>query len=72
MHTRLRNLLAERRIAAGLTQACLGERIGIDGRRICELETRLLPARVEVLKRLANALGCKLDDLVDAPGDLRK
>lgn len=51
------------RMAAGLTQAQLAEKIGCSQHHICRWEAGQEP-RALTLKNLAQALGCTMDDLV--------
>jgi transcriptional regulator with XRE-family HTH domain len=60
------NCLAPVRKRLGLTQAALAERLGLDSRRISDLETRRLPARVVRLVEVARALGVGLGELLQS------
>lgn len=51
------------RIAAGLTQAQLAEKVGCSQHHISRWEEGREP-RALTLKKLAEALGCSMDDLV--------
>lgn len=51
------------RLAAGLTQAQLAERVGCYQKDVARWEAGLEPKAL-TLKKLAQALGCSMDDLV--------
>lgn len=52
-----------KRIEARLTQQELAEKVGINKRTICAWESNIDPANVGKLKRVADVLGCTLDEL---------
>ncbi len=57
--------LRELRKAKGLTQKALSEKSGVAREIIARAETGKSEPEVGTLIRLAKALDCKLDDLVD-------
>ena len=62
------NKLKEKREAAGMSQSALAEQTGISVRVIQNYEqgTRQLNgARAITVKRIANALGCQMEDLIE-------
>ena len=52
------------RQAAGLTQVELAEKVGCTQKDICRWETCVREPMASTLKKLAQALGCSMDDLV--------
>lgn len=65
----LADLIRNARIAKGLTQSELAERLGIDQRTVSNIETGAIKGRrVGVLERYADALGIRLADLYGAVG----
>lgn len=52
------------RKAAGLTQAQLAEKIGCTQRDISRWEAGLVEPGVLIVKKMAQALGCSMDDIV--------
>ncbi len=52
------------RKAAGLSQVELAEKVGCTQKDICRWETEEREPRARTLKKLAQALGCSMDDLV--------
>jgi transcriptional regulator with XRE-family HTH domain len=58
--------LAQLREAAGLTQAQLGERVGVHSSNIAFWELSGTPPRGEVLPKLAQALNVTIDELLGA------
>ncbi len=52
------------RKAAGMTQAELAEKVGQQQRDISRWENGLVEPGVLIVKAMAQALGCKMDDLV--------
>src|SRR5215207_9968053 len=71
IHTEcFRRFLRVRRTMVGLTQAQLGERVGLSRERITQYESgdfdRLPP--FDVALRMADVLGVSIEDMVDAAG----
>ena len=62
-------MIRNMRIEAGMTQRRLAEAAGVSLRSLqyWEAGDRDVPARA--LKRVADALGCKVDDLIDDEGN---
>lgn len=56
--------LKEKRKALGLTQAELAERIGCTQKDVARWESGVREPRLTALKKLAEALGCKVDDII--------
>lgn len=56
--------LKEARKAANLSQVELAEKVGCTQKDICRWETCQREPRASTLKKLAQALGCSMDDLV--------
>jgi transcriptional regulator with XRE-family HTH domain len=52
------------RKAAGMTQAELAEKVGQQQRDISRWENNLVEPGVLIVKAMAQALGCKMEDLV--------
>jgi transcriptional regulator with XRE-family HTH domain len=52
------------RKAAGMTQAELAEKVGQQQRDISRWENGLVEPGVLIVKAMAQALGCKMEDLV--------
>lgn len=66
-HTDLsdRNPLALRRVAAGMTQIQLAEKSGVKRKQIALLEAgQVIPRRTTAIK-IAQALGCDPEDIVE-------
>jgi transcriptional regulator with XRE-family HTH domain len=60
-------VLREKRRTAGLSQRQLAERVGVDFSYISKLENGRLPApAAETVGRLAEVLGCPVEDLLAA------
>ena len=57
-------MLKEKRIEAGMTQRRLAEAAGIPRRTIQYWEADISSAPAVSLKKVADALGCKVDDLL--------
>jgi transcriptional regulator with XRE-family HTH domain len=58
------------RKAAGLSQAKLARRCGMDTIRISQIERGCKDPRLQTLLKLADGLGCKLDDFRPAAGQV--
>lgn len=56
--------LKEMRVKKGLTQRQLGDLIGVSYRTIYQYEAGRREPSLKVLRALANALNCKIDDIV--------
>lgn len=56
------NALRIRRVIAGLSQAALGESVGVADTTISKWEGSINGPPADVVKRLAKAVGCKPDD----------
>lgn len=52
------------RKAAGLSQVELAEKVGCTQKDVCRWETEEREPKASTLKKLADALGCSMDDLV--------
>ncbi len=59
-------LLRQRRDDAGMTQAALGEAVGLTQGAILHLETDRRAPSLRVLVAIADTLGCRVDDLIPA------
>lgn len=59
----LRNL----RIEQGLTQGELANKVGVLNTSICNYETGIREPNLEMLKKLASALECTVDELLQDP-----
>jgi len=57
--------LREKRIQKGLTQEQLGQAIGVSYRTIYQYESGRREPSLKILRALATALQCKIDDIVD-------
>lgn len=57
--------LKEKRIQKGLTQEELGQAIGVSYRTIYQYETGRREPNLRMLRALANALNCTIDEIVD-------
>ncbi len=55
--------IAEERKYSGMTQKELGEKTGIDGATIGKYERGVLNPKIGTLRKIADALGCKVADL---------
>lgn len=64
----MENSIRARRISAGLTQEELGARADLTQATLSSLETGAIGLGLDRAKRLAEALGCTLDELL-APSD---
>lgn len=53
------------RMAAGLTQGQLAEKIGCTQKDVSRWERGVYSPRIDVLVKMADVLGCSLEDLVD-------
>ena len=53
------------RMAAGLTQGQLAEAIGCTQKDVSRWERGVYSPRIDVLVKMAGALGCPLEDLID-------
>lgn len=53
------------RMAAGLTQGQLAEKIGCTQKDVSRWERGVYSPRIDALVKMAGALGCSLEDLVD-------
>jgi transcriptional regulator with XRE-family HTH domain len=61
------SILREKRRASGLSQRLLAEKVGVDFSYISKLENGRLPApAAETVARLAEVLGCPVEDLLAA------
>lgn len=58
------NKLKEARKAAGLTQVKLSRKTGMSQQDISSIERGDRDPTASTLRKLANALGCKIDDIV--------
>jgi transcriptional regulator with XRE-family HTH domain len=62
--THTSQILRSKREAAGFSRARLAELVGVSERQIARYEGGAHPT-LPVAQRIAEALGCSLDDLVD-------
>ena len=58
------NGIAILREKCGLTQVELGRAVGVDNTTVCKWETGGSLPRAELLPKIADALGCRIDDLL--------
>lgn len=56
--------IAERRASLGITQAELANRVGSAQEHISRLESGVYVPRINLLKKLADVFGCKIEDLI--------
>ncbi|HCQ64583.1 MAG TPA: transcriptional regulator [Rhodobacteraceae bacterium] len=64
------NRLRERRMAAGLTQAALADRIEVSRKTINTIENGVFIPSTLLALRLATTLGCQVEDIFSlAPGE---
>lgn len=56
--------IARARKAAGLTQQELADRLGVIQQQVAKWESGKVDIKLQTLKRIANALGCDIDDLI--------
>ena len=61
--------LAPRRKRAGYTQQTLADALGIDRARLANWETGAIWPSASWLPKLADLIGCSIDDLYEAPAD---
>lgn len=57
--------LKEKRIKKGLTQEQLGQMVGVSYRTIYQYESGRREPSLNILRALANALKCTIDEIVD-------
>lgn len=69
MPTAPRNPVRTRRINAGLTQAEVAERAGLDQSTVSDIETGRRHGLPNTLKALADVFGCQVTDLLDDGGE---
>lgn len=60
-----RSPITAARMAAGLTQGQLAERIGCTQKDVSRWERGVYSPRIDVLVKMAGALGCSLEALID-------
>lgn len=63
--------LAPRRKRAGYTQQSLADALGIERARLANWETGAIWPSASWLPKLADLIGCSIDDLFEAPADAR-
>jgi len=56
--------IEEKRTEAGMTQAQLGDKVGISQSHIARIEKGLYDTRIGVILKIADALRCTIDDFV--------
>ena len=56
--------IARQRLASGMTQGQLAEKIGCSQKDVSRWEHGARTPRVETLAKLADALGCRMEDLI--------
>lgn len=61
--------IKEKRIASGITQAQLAEKLGVDRSTIAKWETGAGLPTADKLRPLAKALGCTIDELLGADAE---
>lgn len=66
-HPHLLNRLADRRRAAGWTQAALAERVAVSRKTVNTVENGVFVPSTVLALRLAAALGCSVHDLFALP-----
>lgn len=49
----------------GLSQIDLAKKIGVKSNTICQYESGKRNPNIHILKKIAKALDCKIDDLID-------
>lgn len=57
--------LKEKRIQKGLTQEQLGQAVGVSYRTIYQYESGRREPNLKILRALANALQCTIDEIVN-------
>lgn len=65
-------ILAQLRRGAGLSQAELGEQIGVTQQTVANWETGRAEPNIEMLKRLADMFGITVDNLIDDGPERRR
>ena len=65
VHGRLAESVRETRLAAGLTQADLAERAGLERKTISRIENQHLSPTIDTLVRIALVLRCDVAELID-------
>lgn len=60
------NAIRDQRERRGLLQRDLARMLGMQQSQLCKIEARSTNPRADTLLRVADALGCSLDDLVTA------
>lgn len=58
-----------KRFEAGLSQPELAKRAGLNRSTVYRIEAGLVPAQAATLRRLAQALGCEIADLMPAEAE---
>ena len=56
--------IARQRLASGMTQGQLAEKIGCSQKDVSRWEHGARTPRAETLAKLADALGCRMEDLI--------
>lgn len=56
--------IRRKRIEAGLSQPALAKKAGVSKSTVYRIEEGLVPAQAPTLRRLADALGCEIADLM--------
>lgn len=56
--------IAEKRNEAGMTQSDLGKKLGISQSHVARIENGLYDARFGIIIKIAEAIGCSIDDFV--------
>ena len=64
--------LKEKRIAAGITQTALAEQLNVSQAAVAVWETGEAKPTVDKLPKLAELLGCTIDDLFNKPSNNRE
>lgn len=59
-----RSPIAERRLAIGMTQQQLAEKVGCYAKDISRWENGVYRLRADMLGKIASALDCTIDDLI--------
>lgn len=56
--------IKEYRLKKNMSQEALSKEVGVTAHAICQYERNKRTPNIIVLKKIADALGCKVDDLI--------
>lgn len=56
--------IAKKRLSIGISQRDLAEKVGVTDSAVCQYETGKRSPSIETLKKIAEVLGCSVDDLI--------